>query len=62
MAVGTVFALKGSGTVEVSTATARAAESGSVATVLNASGYVEPRRRATVAAKITGRVTEVLVD
>lgn len=61
-AVGTVFALRGSGTVEVATATARAAESGSVATVLNASGYVEPRRRATVAAKITGRVTEVLVD
>ncbi|MEX1312304.1 MAG: efflux RND transporter periplasmic adaptor subunit [Candidatus Sulfomarinibacteraceae bacterium] len=62
VAVGTVFAIRGSGTVEVATATARAAESGSVATVLNASGYVEPRRRATVAAKITGRVTEVLVD
>ncbi len=30
--------------------------------VLNASGYVTPRRRATVAAKITGRVREVLVD
>ncbi len=30
--------------------------------VLNASGYVEPRRRATVAAKVTGRVVEVLVD
>jgi RND family efflux transporter MFP subunit len=62
VAVGTVLALRGSRTVEVATATARAAESGSVATVLNASGYVEPRRRATVAAKITGRVTEVLVD
>ena len=30
--------------------------------VLNASGYVTPRRRATVAAKITGRVHEVLVE
>ena len=30
--------------------------------MLNASGYVEPRRKATVDAKITGRVTEVLVD
>jgi RND family efflux transporter MFP subunit len=30
--------------------------------LLNASGYVTPRRRATVAAKITGRVTEVLFD
>lgn len=32
------------------------------AAVLNASGYVTPRRRATVAAKVTGRVREVLVD
>jgi RND family efflux transporter MFP subunit len=30
--------------------------------LLNASGYVTPRRRATVAAKITGRVTGVLFD
>src|SRR5271169_22126 len=27
--------------------------------VLNASGYITPRRRATIAAKITGRVTGV---
>lgn len=30
--------------------------------VLNASGYVTPRRRATIAAKITGRVTGVYFD
>ncbi|MCX8044626.1 MAG: efflux RND transporter periplasmic adaptor subunit [Desulfobacterota bacterium] len=30
--------------------------------VLNASGYVTPRRRATVAAKITGRVQEMFVE
>src|SRR5215467_9096144 len=30
--------------------------------LLNASGYVTPRRRATIAAKITGRVTSVLFD
>lgn len=30
--------------------------------LLNASGYVTPRRRATVAAKITGRVTSVFFD
>ena len=30
--------------------------------ILNASGYVTPRQRATVAAKITGRVTELFVD
>ena len=47
-------------TVEV--ATARPAPAGGTTTILNASGYVEPRRKATIAAKITGRVTEVLVD
>jgi RND family efflux transporter MFP subunit len=47
-------------TVEV--AVARAVPSGGEATILNASGYVEPRRKATVSAKITGKVTEVLVD
>ncbi len=31
-------------------------------TLLNASGYVTPRRRATVASKITGRVTGVFFD
>lgn len=36
-------------------------ESGRLA-VLNASGYVTPRLRATVAAKVTGRVVEVLVE
>jgi RND family efflux transporter MFP subunit len=58
----TIAVFRGSGSVEVTTATARAASAGGSATVLNASGYVEPRRKATVAAKITGRVTEVLVD
>jgi len=31
-------------------------------TLLNASGYITPRRRATIAAKITGRVTGVFFD
>jgi RND family efflux transporter MFP subunit len=62
VAVGAIIALRGSDTLMVATATARAPEAGATATVLNASGYVEPRRKATVAAKITGRVTEVLVD
>jgi len=30
--------------------------------LLNASGYITPRRRATIAAKITGRVTAVFFD
>ena len=57
-----ITVMRGSNAVEVATATARKAEIGTAATVLNASGYVEPRRRATVAAKITGRVTEVSVE
>ncbi|HEY3381127.1 MAG TPA: efflux RND transporter periplasmic adaptor subunit [Vicinamibacterales bacterium] len=35
---------------------------GSGSTVLNASGYVTARRRATVSSKVTGRVVEVLVE
>jgi len=46
----------------VTVAAARAPSSPGETTILNASGYITPRRRATVAAKITGRVTEVLVD
>jgi RND family efflux transporter MFP subunit len=46
-------------TVEVA---AVRAESGARVALLNASGYVTPRRRATVAAKITARVEEVLTD
>src|SRR5690242_9832265 len=46
---------------EVEVATARKPLSGP-AGVLNASGYITPRRRATIAAKITGRVTSVMFD
>lgn len=47
---------------QVEVATARAAGGSDQVTALNASGYVTPRRRATVAAKITGRVTGVFFD
>ncbi|MGE5235426.1 MAG: efflux RND transporter periplasmic adaptor subunit [Acidobacteriota bacterium] len=47
---------------EVEVATARAAGGAQPATLLNASGYVTPRRRATVAAKITARVVDMLAD
>jgi RND family efflux transporter MFP subunit len=46
----------------VRTVTARAAASGSAGSVLDASGYVTARRQATVSAKITGKVTEVLIE
>src|SRR6202047_267550 len=42
--------------------TAAKAEAGGRQSLLNASGYVTPRRRATIAAKITGRVTGVYFD
>ncbi|MEW5765312.1 MAG: efflux RND transporter periplasmic adaptor subunit [Acidobacteriota bacterium] len=47
---------------EVVLAEAAQPAGGEGSAVLNASGYVTPRRRATVAAKITGRVVEMLVD
>jgi RND family efflux transporter MFP subunit len=46
--------------VEAATVTQRAA--GTQASVLNASGYVTARRRATVSSKVTGKVVEVNVD
>src|SRR5262247_3407836 len=47
----------------VRTAVARAAsQESSTNSVLDASGYVTARRQATVSAKITGKVTEVLIE
>ncbi|MQA30596.1 MAG: biotin/lipoyl-binding protein [Luteitalea sp.] len=46
--------------VEVAAVTERAA--GTQASVLNASGYVTARRRATVSSKVTGKVVEVNVE
>lgn len=50
--------------VEVRTATARelAAGGDTGRTVLNASGYVTARREATVSSKVTGKVTEILIE
>jgi len=57
LAVGAVYAYMQQ-TPSVHVAVVEAPETGSTA-LLNASGYVTPQRRATVAAKITGRVTGV---
>ncbi|HEX2694547.1 MAG TPA: efflux RND transporter periplasmic adaptor subunit, partial [Acidobacteriota bacterium] len=46
----------------VAVAEARAAGDPAATALLNASGYITPRRRATVAAKITARVVDVFVD
>jgi RND family efflux transporter MFP subunit len=48
--------------VEVQVATVSTRAAGTQAAVLNASGYVVARRRATVSSKITGKVVEVDVE
>ncbi len=54
---------RGTGPTIVETALASsAAQSGSSGSVLDASGYVVARRQATVSAKITGKVREVLIE
>jgi RND family efflux transporter MFP subunit len=60
LVTGAVFAFRGRKQV-VEVAVAQKAGTGRPA-LLNASGYVTPRRRATIAAKITGRVTKVNFD
>ena len=59
--VATAFALRSQKPV-VEVAAAAKPDSEGPQTALNASGYVTPRRRATIAAKITGRVTAVFFD
>ena len=59
-AVGLFVALRDKAP-EVEVATVRA-DKGGRAALLNASGYVTPRQRATIAAKITARVNEIYVD
>src|SRR6184192_4110784 len=59
--VAAAFALREQKPV-VEVATAAKPDAERPLTALNASGYVTPRRRATIAAKITGRVTSVFFD
>ena len=63
LAGGVVFWLQRPAARPVRTAGARAAaDDGVERTVLNASGYVTARRQATVSAKLTAKVIEVLVE
>ena len=48
--------------VEVEIATASSRQAGAQAAVLNATGYVTARRRATVSSKITGKVVQVNIE
>jgi RND family efflux transporter MFP subunit len=59
--IGLILAFRGHKPV-VEVMAARQSTPGEAATLLNASGYVTPRRRATVAAKITARVTAVYAE
>ncbi|HXH49342.1 MAG TPA: efflux RND transporter periplasmic adaptor subunit [Terriglobia bacterium] len=61
LVIGGVLAFR-TQTPGVEVAGALPANSPQAETLLNASGYVTPRRRATVAAKITGRVTGVFFE
>jgi HlyD family secretion protein len=63
-AIAAAFALLRDNAIEVEmvTATATAAGGSSGGAVLNASGYVVARRQATVSAKVTGKVDEVLIE
>ena len=56
------MARRASGPLEVEAATVTERAAGTQAAVLNASGYVTARRRATVSSKITGKVVEVNVE
>jgi RND family efflux transporter MFP subunit len=56
------FSFKPASAVEVRVAVAREISSQTASTVLNASGYVTARRRATVSSKFTGKVMEVLIE
>jgi len=59
--VGAILTLR-SRTAVVTVVEARPAGDPAAVALLNASGYITPRRRATVAAKITARVVDVYVD
>ena len=48
--------------VQTAVATAPAGGAGAAGTVLQATGYVTPRRRATVSTQITGTLTQVLIE
>ncbi len=62
-AIGAYIRWSGDTPIAVRSATARALNPETTATsVLDASGYVVARRQATVSSKVTGKVTEVLIE
>ncbi|MGN7917540.1 efflux RND transporter periplasmic adaptor subunit [Lysobacter sp. ESA13C] len=62
IAAWAMFGRNGGPRVETATVTAIGGGNGAGASVLDASGYVVARRMATVSAKITGKVREVMIE
>lgn len=62
LGVGALFSGKPAATVETAPVVAMAQAGGGSTAVLDASGYVVARRMATVSAKITGKVREVMIE
>jgi len=62
LVMGTIWWLKRPRPVSVRTMTVQAVTSQDNRTLLNASGYVTARREATISSKVTGKVSEVLVE
>ncbi len=62
VAGGVLFWLQRPQPVAVRTEMVRVTTTGGDRTLLNASGYVTARRQATISSKVTGKVTEVLVE
>ena len=64
LGAGAFFLFRPAAAIPVKAATAIAASSASAssASVLDASGYVVARRQATVSSKVTGKVTELLIE
>lgn len=60
--IGTALVAQWTKAAVVIVAEARPAGDPAATALLNASGYITPRRRATIAAKITARVIDVFVD
>jgi RND family efflux transporter MFP subunit len=60
--IGALIAMRAMRPLELSVAVARSAAEAGPASLLDASGFVTPRRIATVSSKITGRVVEVLIE
>ena len=63
-AIAATYALRRDKSTEIEMVTATAVPTNSLGggSVLNASGYVVARRQATVSAKVTGKVAEVLIE